>query len=139
MKRLLIAFSILASASAFAQQPAAPDKPAPTPGVSEHRKHSPEERATRQSARMEKSLGLTSEQKTKVYNLALSRAKKTDEIKAAEEAERIKNKPQLKAVQTAFEASMKDILTPEQFIKWKEQQPRRGQHNDKKGPAPDPK
>jgi protein CpxP len=137
MKKLLIAFGILASATAFAQQGSTPDQK-PEAGVSEHRKHSPEERAEKQSTRMEKSLGLTSDQKTKVYNLALLRAKKTDAIRANEEAEKAKNKPQLKAVNTAYEANMKDILTPEQFIKWKEQHPKRGQRNNRKDPAPGP-
>lgn len=85
-------------------------------------------RAKHQTERLTKDLGLNEATSKKVYDLALERAKKMDEIMASS-AERPEKMKLGKANQEAFEKKMKEILTADQFKKFseiQEHQKRRG-------------
>lgn len=84
----------------------------------------PEQRADACANRMEKDLGLSADQKTKVRNLALTRAKKMDELRTkykGKEGDKQLWKDERKKVRDEFHAGVKAVLSPEQFAKWEEQ------------------
>ncbi len=122
MKKLILAFFLLTTGAAFAQQ--ADEQPAqgtPRP------QQTPEQRATSMSERMTKGLGITDEQKTKVYNLALIKAQKSDELRASSTGDKALDRSKMKTINDAFDANLKDILTPDQYTKWQEQRSKQGQ------------
>jgi hypothetical protein len=87
-----------------------------------------EARAKHQTERLTKDLGLNETTSKKAFDLALARAKKMDEIMASS-AERLEKMKLGKANQETFENKMKEILTADQFKKFKEiqeEQKRRG-------------
>lgn len=92
---------------------------------------SPEERAQFQSQRMEKHLGLTAEQKTKVYDLCLTRNNK---IKVVHDAASTtdQKKSELKTIHQEFRTGLQQVLTPEQWQK-REDAIKKHQENKKNG------
>ncbi len=77
-----------------------------------------EQRAQRSVDNLDKSVTLTAEQKPKIYDLALTRAKKVDEIKAKYKGQPEKKeeaKTEMKAAHKEYRTAVKTILTPEQI------------------------
>lgn len=81
-----------------------------------------ETRAKKQVEELNQIVGLTDDQKTKVYVLALNKAKKIDSV-----TEKYKNDPEgnnksyaeMDAIKKDYRKSVKAILTPEQIEKFK--------------------
>lgn len=86
-------------------------------------KLSPEQRAQKSVDELDKIVGLTSDQKNKVYNLALERAKAVDAV-----FEKYKGQPDKKElakqevheIRKKYRQEVKNILTPEQIEKLKQ-------------------
>lgn len=114
MKKLMMACLLLVTGiSAYAQKPET--KPAPAAKT-------PEQRADAVSNRLEKKLTLSKEQKTKVRDLALARARKMDELRAKyKDQDKKVWQAERKTVRDAFHSGMKATLSPEQFAKWEAQ------------------
>ncbi|GIV26349.1 MAG: hypothetical protein KatS3mg027_0163 [Bacteroidia bacterium] len=101
------------------------EKPQPLPPKKmEKRKVPPaEERAQKSVDELDKIVGLTADQKTKVYNLALNRAKSVDAV-----FEKYKGQPDKKEqakmeihqIRKNYRMEVKNILTPEQIEKIKQ-------------------
>ena len=81
---------------------------------------SPEEVANRQADRLKTSLSLTDEQRTQVYNAALTRITKVREIRAKYPNDKKAANKEIKPVLETFNNSMASILTADQLTKWKE-------------------
>lgn len=82
----------------------------------------PEERAQKSVDHLNKTVTLTDDQKTKVYDLALNRAKSVDAIKEkykGQEGSKEAAKGEIIAVKKEYRKSVKAILTPEQIEKLK--------------------
>ncbi len=104
MKQLMITASLLVSLVSAGYSQSRDEKQNKTP----------EERAQYATNAMEKNLNLTADQKSKVYEINLERAKKMDELKSTAKAGR---KERLKAQKKLMEdndAQMKGVLAPEQ-------------------------
>lgn len=96
------------------------------------KKKTPEQRADNFANKAEKDLGLSAVQKTKVRDLALTRANKMDELRTkykGKEGDKKVWRDERKKVRDEFHAGMKQVLSPEQFAKWEEQ---RKNHSEKK-------
>lgn len=96
-----------------------------------------EQRAQRSVDNLDKSVTLTAEQKPKVYDLSLTRAKKVDEIKAKYKGQPEKKeevKAEMKAVHKEYRTAVKGILTPEQIaiLKAKNKAKKEGKKSGKK-------
>lgn len=86
-------------------------------------KLSPEQRAQKSVDELDKIVGLSSDQKNKVYNLALERAKAVDAV-----FEKYKGQPDKKElakqevheIRKKYRQGVKNILTPEQIEKLKQ-------------------
>ncbi len=105
MKKLLVTILItMVVALSFAQ-----DK-VKTPG----------EKATVNTSRMEEAVGdLTDKQKNDVYELMLAKAKEIQKIKEDTNLSEEQKKENKKFVKKSSKLTLKTILTPEQFEKWK--------------------
>jgi Spy/CpxP family protein refolding chaperone len=124
MKKLMMILftATMTAVNAMAQE--APKTPPP------HK--TPEERAANITARMTKSLALNPDQQQKVKAMILQREQEKDEL-------REKAKGSHEKMQAAIEGDLKNILTPEQFEKFKknrdEAEKKRAERKSK--PAPD--
>jgi len=76
-----------------------------------------EQRAEKATAGMEKRLGLTADQKTKVYQIELDRAKKMDAMRTGNPADMKAKRGEMKASMDKTKADLDNILTPEQKTK----------------------
>lgn len=74
-----------------------------------------EARAENQTKSLTESLSLTEEQQKQVYTLNLDRAKKMDEMRNAQDADRSKMRESMEA----FNTELQKVLTPEQKEKYK--------------------
>lgn len=83
-------------------------------------KKTPEQRAAMQADRMKADLVLTDAQRTQVYEACLKRMQDADAIKTkyANMKDSKLRKSELQAVQSAFDARMKEVLTADQYAKW---------------------
>lgn len=123
MKHILTLLLALTTLGAFAQNT--------NKGGSKPHK-TPEERATAYANRMEKELTLTAEQKTKVHDLALTRAQKMDQLREQYKGQDKKVwQAERKKARDEFHAGMKSVLSPEQFTKWEEQQKKKAAQSAK--------
>lgn len=107
----------------------------------ERKNKSPEEKAEMRAAHLKESLGLTDEQTAKVELALLTKMTKSMEIRAKYPENKDAAKKELKPIHEQFEASMKEILTPEQFAKWKEMKkshPKKGDKRKKQVPSNNP-
>lgn len=85
-------------------------------------KKTPEQRADAYAEKMQKDLGLDATQKTKVRDLALTRAKKMDALREQYKGQDKKVwQAERKKTRDEFQAGMKATLSPEQYAKWQEQ------------------
>lgn len=121
-KLILIGAALFAMNGVYAQKEAKKDQGTKQENKGQN-KQTPEQRAQRSVDHLDKVVTLTADQKTKVYDLALARAKKTDEIRAKykgnkEQHETAKN--EIKANHKEYREAVKAILTSEQMIKVKE-------------------
>ena len=94
----------------------------------------PEERATRTTAMMEKNLSLTADQKTKIYDITLERIKATTALKSATGEGDKPDVDKMKAINEKYNASIKGILTAEQQAKMEEMRSKRSGGNGGKKP-----
>ena len=104
----------------------------------EQPKKTPEERAKQQSQKMAVKLGLSEDQKEKVYKLSLLSARKMDQLRARADNEREAKKAQAKQIQEENDSALKnDVLTPEQYAKYvqmkEDQKKKMGEHKGGKG------
>ncbi|HEY1038310.1 MAG TPA: hypothetical protein VGF30_02845, partial [Bacteroidia bacterium] len=118
MKKILIMLTIaLSFNAAFAQET---NKKAQPKGKG---KQPVEARAQRAVDNLDKTVTLTPEQKTKVYDLSLARAKKHNEIREKYKGQPEKKeeaKAEMKANQKEYRAAVKLLLTEEQLTTLKE-------------------
>ena len=85
----------------------------------EQPKRTPEERAKQQSQKMAVKLGLSEEQKEKVYKLSLLKARKMDQLKVRSDNDKKAKITQAQQIQEENDAALKnDVLTPEQYAKY---------------------
>lgn len=97
-------------------------------------KKTPEERATNYANKLEKELGLSGEQKTKVHDLALARANKMKELRDKyKDQDKKVWKEERKKVRDEFHNGMKSTLSPEQYAKWIEMQKKKAENMKEKG------
>lgn len=92
----------------------------------------PEQRAQRSAEALDRIVGLSTDQKNKIYNLALERSKSVDAvlIKYQGQAEKKEQaKSEIYEIRKKYRQEVKNILTPEQIDKLK-------QHNKAVKPKP---
>lgn len=82
---------------------------------------SPEKIAEIMTDRMAKDLSLTDEQKAKVYEINLKRAKEMKSLRSEIVQQRQKYRSQIKANNQERLGEIEKVLTPEQNSKWKQQ------------------
>lgn len=79
----------------------------------------PEQKAQKASAFLQRKLNLTDDQKSNVYKSMLERITKIQELRA-QNLEKTAMLQQSKPIRDNFNASMKTILTPDQFTQWEQ-------------------
>ncbi len=85
----------------------------------------PEQRAQKSVNKLDSIVGLTADQKTQVYNLAITRAKNVDVIREKYKGQSDKTEQGKQEIQSAhkeYHSSVKKLLTPDQMNKLKEYQ-----------------
>lgn len=108
-------------------------------GKEKGNKPTPEEQAGRQAAHMQKKLGLSDDQKSKIEAFALTRIKANEELRGKARAAKDENEKkgygkQMKANMETFDKDVNGVLTPEQQTKWKEmKEERKGDHKGHQG------
>jgi hypothetical protein len=108
MKKLFIgALMSLMALSTFAQN-------------DERKVKTPEERATMRAEKLQTALELSDEQTKKVEAAILVKMTSAKEIRAKHKEDKEAMKKEMRPVRDAFQASMKEILTTEQYTKWEE-------------------
>ena len=108
----------------LAQQTATPDASTQTNtrrmgrngAMQPHQKGDPATRAKKMTDRMTQQLGLDQATSQKVYDATLARAQKIDAIQASSDDNKAKAQA-MKANADDFKATLKGILTPDQFAK----------------------
>jgi len=107
---LTIAIAVMGLTAAFAQD-----------STKRVRKQMPkmtaEQRAERATARLEKELSLTADQKTKIYAIELENAKKVDAFRSTDQADRKDKMKEGRATMQAQKAKIDAVLTAEQKTK----------------------
>ncbi|GAC1369298.1 MAG: hypothetical protein NVS3B25_05850 [Hymenobacter sp.] len=78
----------------------------------------PAQKADHKAGKMAKELGLTADQEARVERLVLAREQETAALKAKYSADKKAGRPEMKAAHDRYEAQLKAILTPEQYIKF---------------------
>ncbi len=134
MKKLLVVFALVFAAGAInAQENGKGKKEGKV-------KSTPEQRAQKSVDNLDKTVALTAEQKPKVYDLALARAKKVDAIREANKGKKTPEekeamKKEIKAAHKEYRDAVKPILTQEQKDKLKAKaKAKRAEKGEKKGP-----
>lgn len=89
-------------------------------GAQMDQKLSPEQKAAKVSDRLEKSLGLSAEQKTKVHDLTLEKINLTREARAKDAKDKKSLGESFKSIRRDYDAGMKEVLTDEQEVKWEQ-------------------
>jgi thioesterase domain-containing protein len=115
MKKLILMLALGIATVSQAQQAT----PSPT-NQSAKPKPNPEQIASRQSTRMQKTLALTEDQKQKTYQAVLARATSVQAIKSkyGPDADKKAMHSEMKPVHEQFLQTMNGILTPDQKTKW---------------------
>jgi hypothetical protein len=148
---VLLVAAVFSVTTGFAQErEKEKDKPKPQ---TEKAPKTPEERANACADRMSKDLGLSADQIMKIHDLALTRAKKMDELREkykGKDGDKQLWKEERKKVRDEFHAGVKAVLSPEQYAKWEEQKKKKeskpgkgngkgkGKKGEGQGPAPTP-
>jgi periplasmic protein CpxP/Spy len=94
-------------------------------------KKSPEEMANKKADKLKTELNLSNEQRTSVYNAVLDKINKTQAIKAkyGDKGDKKAMRAEMRSVEENFEATMKGILSADQYSKW---QTLKEEHKDKR-------
>ncbi len=113
-KVILIAACLLSLTTVNAQQAATGERKAAN---KEAKNATPEQRAQKHVDGLAAEITLTEDQKPKIYELALAKVKKADEIRAKyKTAENKEGKEaEMKALKKEFHTSVKAVLTPQQI------------------------
>jgi Spy/CpxP family protein refolding chaperone len=105
-------------------------------------KPTPEQRAQKSVDNLDKAVTLTADQKTQVYNLALTRAQKVDEIRTkykGQPDQRETAKKEVRAAHKEYALAVKPLLTPDQLAvlkaKRKANKGAKGKGKNQKAPA----
>lgn len=134
MKKLLVVFALVFAVSAINAQDNGKGK------KDGKGKSTPEQRAQKSVDNLDKAVTLTADQKTKVYDLALTRAKKVDAIRESNKGKKTPDekeamKKEIKAAHKEYRAAVKPLLTQEQKDKLKAKaKEKRAAKGEKKGP-----
>ena len=126
MKKLMMiaALALLTAAGANAQE------------MTDRERKSPAERATMQTERMVKELGLDADQAAKANAVNLKYADQAEQLRKERAAQMEKFKGQGKAMHAAHDGEMKGILSAEQYIKYQAfQEARKEKHKEKRKAA----
>jgi len=117
-KVILIAACLLSLTTVNAQQAASGERKT---AHKEAKNATPEQRAQKHVDGLAAEITLTEDQKPKIYDLALAKVKKADEIRAKyKTAENKEGKEaEMKALKKEFHKNVKAVLTPEQIEKLK--------------------
>ena len=111
-------FSVSFTSNVFAQ--AAKGK-----GKADDVKRTPESVAQKTTDRLVKALGLSADQKTKIYNLTLKSATQVKDIRTKNKGNKDKIHSEVAKVKETSRTELKSILTAEQFKKWTEMRKKR--------------
>jgi len=134
MKKLLVVFALVFAVSSINAQENGKGK------KEGKGRPTPEQRAQKSVDNLDKTVTLTAEQKPKVYDLALARAKKVDVIREANKGKKTPEekeamKKEIKAAHKEYRDGVKLILTQEQKDKLKAKaKEKRAEKGGKKGP-----
>lgn len=97
----------------------------------------PEERAQKSVDQLNKAVGLTDDQKTKIYDLALNRAKQVDAVREkykGQQGNKETAKGEIATIKKDYRKAVKSILSPEQVEKLKAKAAEKGaDHKGAKG------
>lgn len=118
MKKVAIAVLFVFAALAGTAQTKTAEK---TPLKAKGPANPPEQRAQKSVDQLDRVATLTAEQKPKVYDLALTRAKKIDEIHAKykDQKDKAGKAQEIQLARIEYRKGVKAILTPEQLAKVK--------------------
>lgn len=96
-------------------------------------KQTPEQKAEKSTAKLQKELSLTADQKQKVYALELDKFKQASDLKTQNTADKKSKKQQHKAIKEATDAKLAAVLTADQKTKLAaikaDKKSRHGKHN----------
>lgn len=116
MKKIILSALAIASLQlAQAQQNQVITQPAQQKQVS-----TPEQMANRQSTHLQKVLGLSEEQKQKVYHAALTRSTSLQQLRSKAAENRKELRAEAKPVKEQFVKDVNSTLNPEQQQKWEQ-------------------
>lgn len=128
-KVILTAASLFVLTTAFAQEPVPTTKQHgngmahPKKGE-EMKKQTVEQRAQKTVDKLNEVVGLTEDQKTKIYEFALTRAKSTDSVREKYKGQKDKKElaqDEIKVIRSNFRKDAKSILSAEQLEKLKKE------------------
>lgn len=133
-KVMLIAACLLSLTAANAQEKPSGGKRS----MKEIQHQTPEQRAQKDVDRLNSEISLTAEQKTKIYDLSLNKAKQTDEARSKQTPgeDRAALEKTLKTVKQDYRKAVQAVLTPEQLEKLKAIRDQK--HSQGTKPATDP-
>ena len=118
MKKIVLsALTIATLQFAQAQQGQTATEQAP---AEQRQAPTPEQMATRQSTHLQKVLGLSEEQKQKVYQAALTRSSAIQQLRSKDGGNRRELHADAKPVKEQFVKDVNATLTPEQQQKWEQ-------------------
>ena len=137
MKKIILsalAIAALQLAQAQQQAPAATEQAPAT----QRQAPTPEQMATRQSTHLQKILGLSEEQKQKVYQAALTRTTSMQQLRGKDAGNRKELHADAKPVKQQFVTDVNAVLTPEQQQKWEQYrlQQKQRQEQRRQGASP---
>jgi periplasmic protein CpxP/Spy len=117
MKKLIMiaAIFMMTYAGAFAQRGQDNRK-----GGQQKEMQTPEQRAEKMTMKMTEELGLSEDQKQKIYQINLENAQKRQEQRESMQVEREAKRAEMQAKAKAQNDQIEAILTPEQKTKWEE-------------------
>jgi hypothetical protein len=116
MKKIILsALAIAALQLAQAQQ-----NQAPVQSAQQNQAPTPEQVAARQSTHLQKVLGLSEEQKQKVYQAAFTRSTAIHQLRGKDGGNRRELHADAKPVKQQFVSDVNATLTPEQQQKWEQ-------------------
>jgi hypothetical protein len=116
MKKIILSALAIATLQLVrAQQNQAPVQP-----VQQNQAPTPEQMATRQSTHLQKVLGLSEDQKQKVYQAALTRSTAIQQLRGKDGGNRRELHADAKPVKQQFVSDVNATLTPEQQQKWEQ-------------------
>ena len=121
MRKLMMICSLLLCSTVFLAQAPPPPPVGHGPKGPKGPKKSPEQIAKDQTDTLDKVVGLSADQRTKVYNAAFTRATKMHEIREKYRATKDRKAAQaeMKPIRARFVLDVNDALTPAQRDKWK--------------------